>query len=46
MIHPSYRELMDKINEENAAEDLPQITSRSRLIRANSSSQPRTETRP
>ena len=36
MIHPSYRELMDKINEENAAENIPGITSRYSVVLATS----------
>lgn len=36
MIHPSYRELMDKINEENAAENVPEITSRYSVVLATS----------
>lgn len=36
MIHPSYKELMDKINEENVEEGLPQITSRYSVVLATS----------
>ena len=36
MIHPSYKELMNKINEENTAEGLPQITSRYSVVLATS----------
>ncbi len=36
MIHPSYRELMDKINEENAAEGKAPITSRYSVVLATS----------
>jgi len=36
MIHPSYRELMDKINEENAAEGKQPITSRYSVVLATS----------
>ena len=36
MIHPSYKELMEKINEENASQDLPQITSRYSVVLATS----------
>ena len=36
MIHPSYRELMDKINEENEAEGKEQVTSRYSVVLATS----------
>lgn len=36
MIHPSYYELMDKINEENESEDAPVITSRYSIVLATS----------
>ena len=36
MIHPSYRELMDKINEENAEDHIPEITSRYSVVLATS----------
>lgn len=36
MIHPSYKELMEKINEENAAEGKPEITSRYSVVLATS----------
>ncbi len=36
MIHPSYYELMEKINEENENEDLPEITSRYSIVLATS----------
>lgn len=36
MIHPSYYELMDKMNEENAIEGVPEITSRYYIVLATS----------
>ena len=36
MIHPSYYELMEKMNEENEQEDLPEITSRYSIVLATS----------
>ena len=36
MIHPSYKELMEKINEENAADNVPQVTSRYSVVLASS----------
>ncbi len=36
MIHPSYYELMEKMNEENEQEDLPIITSRYSIVLATS----------
>lgn len=34
MIHPSYYELMDKMNEENAKNNVPEITSRYYIVLA------------
>ncbi|HIV16904.1 MAG TPA: DNA-directed RNA polymerase subunit omega [Candidatus Alectryocaccobium stercorigallinarum] len=36
MLHPSYYELMEKINEENEIEDVPEITSRYSIVLATS----------
>ena len=36
MIHPSYYELMEKMNEENEQDDLPEITSRYSIVLATS----------
>ena len=36
MIHPSYKELMEKINDENAADGRPPITSRYSVVLATS----------
>ena len=36
MIHPSYFELMQRVNEENEIEDVPEITSRYSIVLATS----------